>query len=70
MLDTLRSHQLYEKLSNFWLKEIIFLGHITSEKRVAMDPSKIEAITNWPRPMVAIKIKGFLGLADYHKKFM
>ncbi|WVZ49541.1 hypothetical protein U9M48_000889 [Paspalum notatum var. saurae] len=44
VLTRLREHQLYAKFSKstFWLREVSFLGHILSEKGVAVDPSKVE----------------------------
>nr|GFD38650.1 retrotransposon protein, putative, Ty3-gypsy subclass [Tanacetum cinerariifolium] len=27
-----------------------FLGHIVSAEGITMDPTKVEAITKWPRP--------------------
>ena len=52
VLQTLREHKLYGKLSkcDFWIKEVSFLGHIISEKGVEVDQKKVEAITQWPRP--------------------
>ncbi|WVZ80739.1 hypothetical protein U9M48_028195 [Paspalum notatum var. saurae] len=48
----LREHKLYAKFSKcaFWLKEVSFLGHILSEKGVAVDPSKVEDVLNWKQP--------------------
>ncbi|WVZ93628.1 hypothetical protein U9M48_039593 [Paspalum notatum var. saurae] len=45
VLTRLREHKLYAKFSKcaFWLKEVSFLGHILSEKGVAVDPSKTYA---------------------------
>lgn len=31
-------------------KEVKYLGHIVSDHGVGTDPSKIEAITDWPPP--------------------
>ena len=46
VLQTLRDKQLYVKFSKceFWLKEVVFLGHIISAEGVCVDPKKIEAI--------------------------
>jgi hypothetical protein len=43
VLQKLRGHQLYVKMSkcDFWLKEVLFLGHVISEGRISVDPSKI-----------------------------
>ncbi|GKF21345.1 putative reverse transcriptase domain-containing protein, partial [Tanacetum coccineum] len=35
--------------SEFWLQQVSFLGHIVSADGIIMDPSKVEAITKWPR---------------------
>jgi hypothetical protein len=45
----LRDHQLYAKFSKcaFWLKEVLFLGHIISIEDIAVDPSKVQEILDW-----------------------
>ena len=35
-----------------------------------MDPSKIEAVRDWPRPKNASEVRSFLGLAGYYKRFV
>ena len=52
VMEKLREHKLYAKLSKceFWLKEVGFLGHVVSGKGVAVDPSKVEAVTEWKSP--------------------
>ncbi|CAN6463204.1 unnamed protein product [Victoria cruziana] len=72
VLETLRVHHLYEKASkcDLWLTEIAFLGHVISAQGVTMDPGKVEAVVNWPRPMNIIEVRGFLGLAGYYRKFV
>ena len=51
-LQVLRENQLFAKLSkcDFWLKEVNFLGHIISKAGVAVDPSKVKVVTEWPQP--------------------
>ena len=46
VLQKLREHQLYAKLSNcdFWLKEVSFLGHVISNGGVAVDPKKVSDV--------------------------
>ncbi|XP_076883092.1 uncharacterized protein LOC143531730 [Bidens hawaiensis] len=72
VLETLRQKSLYAKFSkcDFWLNQVTFLGHIVSAEGIKMDPTKIEAITNWPRPTSAAEVKSFLGLASYYRRFV
>ncbi|WVZ76150.1 hypothetical protein U9M48_024148 [Paspalum notatum var. saurae] len=72
VLTRLREHKLYAKFSKcaFWLKEVSFLGHILSEKGVAVDPSKVEDVLNWKQPEIVTEIRSFLGLAGYHRRFI
>ena len=45
------------------------LGHIVSVEWVSVDPQKVEAILNWKPPTSVTKIRSFLGLAGYYRKF-
>ena len=65
VLQTLREHRLYVKFSKceFWLTEVIFLGHVVSALGVSMDPEKVEAVISWERPKSVFEIHSFLGLA-------
>lgn len=49
VLKRLWQHQLYAKFSKceLWMEEVAFLGHMLSAKGVAIDPAKIEAVTEW-----------------------
>ena len=55
VLEKPRAHKLYAKFSKceFWLKKVAFLGHILTTEGVAVDPVKIEAVSNQSsRPML------------------
>ena len=72
VLQTLRENKLFAKLSksDFWLKEVSFPGHIVSVEGIRVDPVKIEAIVNWKPPRNVTKIRSFLGLAGYYRRFV
>ncbi|XP_075487995.1 uncharacterized protein LOC142527156 [Primulina tabacum] len=69
-LQTLREKELNAKFKKceFWLKSVSFLGHVISEAGVLVDPKKVEAITEWPKPKNATDIRSFLGLAGHYRK--
>jgi hypothetical protein len=72
VLQKLREHQLYAKFSkcDFWLKEVSFLGHIITDGGIAVDPSKVQDGLNWNPPKNVLKIRSFLGLAGYYRRFI
>ena len=43
---------------------------MVSKDGIQVDPKKIEAILEWPRPTTATKVRSFLGLASYYRRFM
>ena len=72
VLWILMENQLYAKFSKcqFWLDSVAFLGHVISAEGVYVDPQKIESIVNWKPPTNVTKIRSFLGLAGYYRKFV
>ncbi|KAG8493033.1 hypothetical protein CXB51_010398 [Gossypium anomalum] len=71
VLQTLRDKQLYAQFSKseFWLREVGFLGHIVSGDGIRVDPSKISAIVDWKPPKNVTEVRSFLGLAGYYQWF-
>ena len=69
VLEKLRQNQLYAKFSKceFWLEKVAFLGHVLTAEGVAVDPAKIEAVTEWQQPRNINDIRSFLGLAGYYR---
>jgi hypothetical protein len=48
VLQRLREHRLYAKLSKFefWIDEVLFLGHIINKEGLVVDPKKVADILN------------------------
>ena len=72
VLGILRDHNYFARLHKCSFAEaaVEFLGHIISFSTIAMDPSKIQAVTDWPRPTTVRHIRSFLGLAGYYRRFI
>jgi hypothetical protein len=72
VLQILRDKKLYAKLKKceFWLNQVVFLGHVVSKDGITVDPSKIEAVVSWDRPTNVSEVRSFLGLAGYYRRFV
>jgi len=72
VLQVLKEKKLYAKLSKceFWLNEVSFLGHVISDSGIAVDPSKVDAVSQWETPKSVTEIRSFLGLAGYYRRFI
>jgi hypothetical protein len=70
VLQTLKEN--YAKLDKceFWLKEVVFLGHVISAEGIFVDPRKVEAVLILERPTNVTEIQSFLGLAGYYRRFI
>lgn len=71
-LEILRQHNFFAKASKcvFGQQELEYLGHIIKPHRVQVDDHKIAAMVAWPRPTNISKLRGFLGLTGYYRKFV
>jgi hypothetical protein len=69
VLQCLGEHKLYGKLSkcSFYQSKIHYLGHVISDKGIAVDPTKVEAIMEWPSLTNVPEVHSFMGLAGYYR---
>jgi hypothetical protein len=72
VMQVLRENQMYEKLNkcSFYQKKIHYLEHIIPKEGIAMDPKKIKAIEEWPTPRNVTKVRSFMGLEGYYRRFI
>ncbi|XP_060212063.1 uncharacterized mitochondrial protein AtMg00860-like [Lycium barbarum] len=68
--STLRTRSPSSSDCGFWLNSVTFLSHVVSSEGIKVDPHKISAVKDWPRPTSATDILSFLGLASYYRKFV
>ncbi|GJY80151.1 putative reverse transcriptase domain-containing protein [Tanacetum coccineum] len=72
ILELLKKEELYAKFSKceFWIPKVQFLGHVIDNKRIYVDPAKIESVKDWASPKSPTEIRQFLGLAGYYRRFI
>ena len=72
VLSILKENQFYAKMSKctFGKEEVSYLGHVISKEGVKVDPEKIKSITKWPNPTNISKLRGFLELTGYYRRFI
>lgn len=54
----------------FAQRQLEYLGHIVSQKGVEPEPSKVQAMVDWPIPTTIKSLRGFLGLTGFYRKFI
>ena len=72
VLQRLWEHQLYAKLSKceFWISEVLFLGHIINRDGLAVDLKKAADILDWKALRDIRGIKSFIGMVGYYWCFI
>ena len=72
VLGILEREQLYanKKKCSFAQTQIDYLGRIVSAASVVADPSKVEAMLQWPTPRSLRELCEFLGLIGYYCRFV
>ncbi|EKD00070.1 retrotransposon nucleocapsid protein [Trichosporon asahii var. asahii CBS 8904] len=72
VLKRLRDAGLYAKgeKCEFYSTTVEFLGYIVSPEGIQMDPEKVRAISEWPRPETLTQTRSFLGFANFYRHFI
>lgn len=58
------------KKCHFCLRELKYLGYIVNSDGLLVNPEKVSAITEFPRPSSPTAIKRFVGLASWYRRFV
>ncbi|GJX40323.1 putative reverse transcriptase domain-containing protein [Tanacetum coccineum] len=72
ILELLKKEKLYAKFSkcDFWIRIVQFIGHLINSQGLHVDPAKIKAVKNWTSPTTPTKVRQFLELAGYYRRFI
>jgi len=49
---------------------VVFLGHVGTKEGIKVNPQNVKAIMGWSRTTNITKIRSFLGLAGYYRRFV
>lgn len=72
VLERLKAANLTINLpkSHFFRKELKYLGFVVNERGLHTDPTKVQAIVDYPVPTNRKEVKMFLGTASYYRRFI
>ncbi|KAK5812894.1 hypothetical protein PVK06_028338 [Gossypium arboreum] len=72
VFELLRNNMLFLKKSKcfFGESQVTYLDHVIHGEGVEIDHTKIKDVTYWPTPKTTKALRGFLGLAEYYRKFI
>src|SRR5258707_14789873 len=72
ILQTLHSYKLFLQLEKckFECQEVDYLGLAISKDHVAMDPIKVQGVTDWPQPAKVKDIQSFIGFVNFYWRFI
>ena len=72
VLQRMKELNLHLKLKKckFGVEEVDFLGLILWPGEIAMDPTKLSGIADWPIPTKVKDVRSFLGFTNYYQQFI
>ena len=72
LLQRLQENDLFLKAEKcvFDTDEVEFLGMIIRPDHVAMDPTKLNGIKDWPVPTTVKGVRSFLGFGNFYRRFI
>lgn len=56
--------------SSFVIRKVQYLGYIIGEGSLMVDPSKVQAISEFPVPKSVRQLRRFLGMAGWYRRFI
>jgi transposase InsO family protein len=62
--------QVNMEKSRFGQESLIYCGFVVKGGRIAMDPTKVAAVKDWPIPENASDVRSFLGFIGYYRRMI
>ena len=62
--------KLHPLKCRFALPEVLYLGHLVSADGIRPNPEKVRAVVDFPVPTDVKKVREFLGMASYYRRFI
>src|SRR5260370_5823614 len=72
ILQPLRSYKLFlrPEKCKFECQEVDYLGLVISKDHVAMDPIKVQGVTDWPQPTKVKDVQSFIGFVNFYRRII
>jgi Reverse transcriptase (RNA-dependent DNA polymerase) len=72
ILKKAREYDLYFKAKKceFRKSKIKYLGLVVEEGKLAMDPTKLKGILDWPAPKTVKEVQSFIGFGNFYCHFV
>src|SRR5260370_10747991 len=72
ILQTLHSYKLFlqPEKCKFECREVDYLGVVISKDHIAMDPIKVQGVTDWPQPTKVKDVQSFIGFVNFYRRFI
>ena len=52
------------------MSQVPYLGHIFSGMGISPDKQKVVAVEEWPTPQNTVKVRKFIGLVSYYRRYV
>src|SRR6266446_1566449 len=72
ILQTLCSYKLFlrPEKCKFEHQEVDYLRLVISKDHVAVDPVKVQGVTDWPQPTKVKDVQSFIGFVNFYRRFI
>jgi hypothetical protein len=62
--------RIHSQKSRWFVDKVKYLGHIFSPEGVSADPMKVKIIEQYPRPTTQRKLRAYLGLTNWFRRYI